>query len=72
MALFLMSLGFRVAKAVTKEFIELYGDEDSWSETTAKNYEANAKALYLLTQALNDNDLSRVVNCKSTFEVWND
>jgi len=47
--LFLKSLGFRVAKAVTKEFVEPHGDEDIWSEATAKNYEANVKAQYART-----------------------
>jgi len=46
-----------------------------------KDYETNARAQYALTQALNDVDLSRVINCKlvsrvisskSVFEVWND
>ena len=61
MTLFLKSLGFRVAKTVTNEFIESHSDKDTWSEATAKNYEANAKTQYALTQALND-DLSRVIN----------
>ena len=38
---------------------------------TAKDYEANAKAQYAFTQALND-DFSCVINCKSAYEVWND
>ena len=71
MDLFLESLRVRVAKAITKEFIEPHGDEDTWSEETAKDYEANAKAQCALTQALND-DLSRVINCKSAYKVWND
>jgi len=25
-----------------------------------------------LTQALNDDDLSRLINCKFAYEVWND
>jgi len=25
-----------------------------------------------LTQALNDDDLSHIINCKSVFEIWND
>jgi len=57
MNLFLKSLGVRVANAITKEFVELHADEDIWFEETAKNYEANAKARYALTQALNDVDL---------------
>ena len=31
----------------------------------------NTKAQYALTQALNDDDLSCVINCKSAYEVWN-
>jgi len=44
MTLFLKSLGFRIAKTVTKEYVEPYGYEDTWSESTTKDYEANAKA----------------------------
>ena len=47
----------RVAKVITKKFIEPHGDEDTGFEATAKDYEANAKAQYALTQALNDDDL---------------
>ena len=72
MNLFLKSLESKVAKAVTKEFVEPHGDEDTWSETTVNEFEANAKAQYALTLALNDDDLSRVINCKSAYEVWND
>ena len=36
MNLFLKSLRVRVAKAITKEFIEPNGDEDTWSEAIAK------------------------------------
>ena len=71
MNLFLKSLGVRVAKSITKEFIELHDDESTWSEATAKDYEANARAQYALTQALNEDDLSRIINCKSAYEVWN-
>ena len=69
MNLFLKSLGVRVAKAITKEFVEPHGDEDTWSEATTKEYEANAKAQYALTQVLNDDDLFRVINCKFAYEV---
>ena len=48
---FLKSLGYRVAKDVTKEFVKPHGDEDTWSEAIAKDFEANAKAQYALTQA---------------------
>ena len=44
MNLFLKSLGVRVAKFITKEFVEPHGDEDTWSKATAKNYEANVRA----------------------------
>ena len=69
MNLFLKSLWVRVAKVITKKFIEPHGDEDTWSKATAKDYETNAKAQYVLPQALNDNDLSGVINCKSAYEV---
>jgi len=72
MTLFLKSLRVRVAKAITKEIVESHGDEDTWSETIAKDYEANVKTQYVLTQALNDDDLSHVINCKSAYEVRND
>jgi len=35
--LFLKSLGVRVAKTITKEFVEPHGDEDTWSEAIAKD-----------------------------------
>jgi len=44
MNLFLKSLRARVAKAITKEFVEPLTDERSWSEDTTKDYEANARA----------------------------
>jgi len=44
MTLFFKSLGVRVAKAITKDFIEPEGDEDIWSNAMAKDYKANAKA----------------------------
>ena len=54
MTLFFKSFGFRVAKVMNKEFIEPQGDEDTWCKSTVKDYEANAKAQYRLTRALND------------------
>ena len=50
----------------------LVTDQDIWSETTIKEFEGNAKAQYALTIALNNDDLSWVINCKSAHEVWND
>ena len=72
MTLFLKSLGARVTKAISKEFVKAYGDEKTWSKVIAKAYEVNTKAQYALTPALNDDDLSCVTNYKSAFEVWND
>ena len=57
MTLFLKSLRVRVAKAIIKKFVEPHGDEDTWSEATAKDYEANVKVQYALIQVLNDDDL---------------
>ena len=37
--------------------------------SNAKNYEANAKAQYALTQALNEDDFSRIINCKFAYEA---
>jgi len=37
------SLEVRVAKSITKEFIEPLTDEKTWSEETSKDYEANAR-----------------------------
>jgi len=50
MNLFHKSLGVRVARAITKEFVEPLTDERSWFEDTTKDYEANARAQYALTQ----------------------
>jgi len=44
---------------------------DPWPENVSKVFEANAKATYTLMQALDDDDFSRVINCESTFEIWN-
>ena len=54
---FLQSLGSHVAKAITKPFSVLNGDEDTWFDITVKEFEANAKAHYARLQALNDNQL---------------
>ena len=70
MNIFLKFLEVRVVKAITKEFIEPHDDEDTWSKATAKDYEVNAKALYALTHALNDDDFSRVINFKSAYETY--
>ena len=72
MTLFLKSLRARVANVITKKFVEPHGNEDTWSKATAKDYEADPKAQYALMQALNNDDLSHVINYKSAYEVWND
>jgi len=71
MIIFLQLLGSRVAKAITKPFAVPNGDEDTWSDTNVKEFEANVKAQYALFWALNDNDISTVINCKSAYEIWN-
>ena len=35
-----------------------------------KKFDANAKAHYALLQALNDDDIARIIHCKSTYEIW--
>ena len=69
MSIFLKFLRVRVAKAITKEFVKPHDDEDTWSEAIAKDHEANAKTQYALTQTLNDDDHSRIINCTSAHEV---
>jgi len=39
------------------------------SKITVKEFEANAKAHYFL-QPLNDDDISRVIHCTSTYHIW--
>jgi len=56
---FLNSLGSHVVKAISKLFVCLEANEDSWSEVTIKKYTVNFKAHYALLQALNDDDISR-------------
>ena len=70
MTVFLQSLGSLVAKAVTKPFSAPLGDESTWSEHETKEFDANARAHYALLQALNDDDIARVIHCKSAFEIW--
>jgi len=67
---FLQFLGSRVAKTVTKPFSVPIGDEDTWSNIAAREFDANAKAHNALLQALNDDDVVRVIHCKSTYEIW--
>jgi len=44
MIVFLQSLGSPVTKAVTKSYSAPTGDDDTWSDIAAKEYEANSKA----------------------------
>ena len=69
MIVFLQSLGSRIAKAVTKPFSAPTDDEFTWSEIETKKFDANARAHYALLQALNDDDISRVIHCKSAHEI---
>jgi len=70
MTVFLQSLGSWVIKEVTKPFSIPIGDEDTWSDITTKEFDANVKAHYTLLQALNDDDIARVIHCKSAYEIW--
>ena len=69
MTVFPQSLGSHVAKAITKSFLVPNGDEDTWSDITVKEFVVNAKANYALLQALNNDDISRVINCKLAYEI---
>jgi len=55
---------------VTKPFSVPAGYEDTWSDTTTKEFDPNAKIQYALLQALNDHDIARVIHCKSTYGIW--
>ena len=66
---FLQSLGSQVVKAVTKPFSVPIGDEDLVDIVT-KELDANAKTHYALLQALNDDDIVRVIHYKSAYEIW--
>ena len=70
MTVFLQSLGSRVAKVVTRPFSVHDGGEDTWSKITTKEFDANAKAHHALLQALNDDNIARVIHCQSTHEIW--
>ena len=70
MTVFLQSLESRVVKAVIKPFSVPVGDEDTWSNIVTKKFNANAKAHCALLQASNDDDIARVIHCKSVYEIW--
>ena len=65
MTVVLQSLGSRITKAVTKPFNIPIGDGDIWSDIATKEFDANAKAYYVLLQALNDDDITMVIHCNS-------
>jgi len=69
MTAFLQPLESRVAKMVTKPFNVPIGNDDTWSDITTKEFNANAKAHYALLQALNNEDIARVIHCKSAYEI---
>ena len=70
MTIFLQSLGSRVLKVITKPFVCSEGDEDTWSEITVKKFDVTAKAQYALLQALNDDDIFRVIHCTCAYCIW--
>ena len=39
-------------------------------DITTKEFDANTKAHYALFQALNDDDIARVIHCKSAYEIF--
>ena len=68
---FVKSLGRDVSFAIEKEFKEFDHRIDPWPKNVAKVFEENARATYTLMKVLSDDDLSRVINCEPTFEIWN-
>ena len=70
MTVFLQYLESRVAKAMTKPFSVPIGDEDTWADIATKEFDENAKAHYVLLQAVNDDDIARVIHCKFAYEIW--
>ena len=58
-----------VAKSLTKPFSKPEGEEDTWSDLTFKEVDANSKAQILLL-ALNEGELIRVIHYKSAYEIW--
>jgi len=70
MTVFLQYLSSCVAKAISKPFVYPEDDEDSWSDITTRKYDANSKTHYALLQALNDDNISRVIHCTFTYHIW--
>ena len=67
---FIQFLGSQVTKAVTKPFSVPDGDEGTLSKIATKKFVANAKNPNASLQALNDDDTTRVIHCKSAHEIW--
>ena len=55
---------------MTKPFSAPLGDENTWSDIGTKEFDTNTRAHYALLQALNDDDIARVIHCKFTCEIW--
>ena len=53
-----------------KAFVHPDGDEDTWFKIMVKEFEVNTKSHFALLQALNDDDISRVINCTSSCDIW--
>ena len=70
MSIFLQSLRSRVSKCLTKPYSEPVGEEDTWSDLISKEVDANLKAQNALLLALNEDDLTRVIHCKSAYKIW--
>ena len=64
--IFLQSLRCWVAKAVTKPYSAPTGEEVTWSDLASKEYDANSMAQNALLLALNEDDMTRVIQYKST------
>ena len=69
MTVFLKFLGSRVAKVVNKPFNIPIGDENTWCNIATKEFDVNVKAHYALLQVLNDDDIARVIHCKSAYDI---
>ena len=48
MSLLLKSQGSKVPKSITNKFVEPDSEEDTWSDSIVKEYEANVNASYAL------------------------
>jgi len=69
MTLFLQSLRSQVAKAVTKPLSVPDSDEDTWSNIATKEFDANGKAHCTLLQALNGDDIAKLIHYKSAHAI---